>query len=321
MNIAFERSLRNALFPVIHRKNRNMSDCFESKNFKYLSVSDDVTNFSVDHLLIINIIHDAIAKMYFGQINNGYIPRTIQDPLIYDAGTVFSKNFIEEHFDCFYTNDQSIKPKEISFTDKYSVLLDVYPFLLDLKITSKRMVRILQQIDNLRFNLVLKLRFLKTKTYSFKNDEEHTKAFDTPKVFSTLGKRPAKLFSFEVKDEVHDGRGLIDAGLHIDLTTFFGHVAIQGIQLLNIDYVPEEIYTTKMSEYAKLFYIFCLVGKNEKISLKRKQIIDRLLLTDERQDQQDKTIRLILDRLGEKNLIKHYELLGKIKNRRYEITK
>ena len=134
-----------------------------------------MTNFSVEHLLIINIIHDAIAKMHFGKINNGFIPRTIQDPLIYKSSTFFSKDSIEEYFDCFFTNDQSIKPEKISFTDKYNTFLNVYPFLLDLKITSKRMVTILQQIDNLRFNLVLKLRFLETKKYSFKNNEEHTK--------------------------------------------------------------------------------------------------------------------------------------------------
>jgi len=321
MKIAFERSIRNSLYPVIHRKNRGISKDFETECFECHRSSNVAFNFSVDHILLTNIVHDAITRVHFEKVNGGLVPRTIRDPVIYEAKTLFEESSMEEYFDSFDPNETWAPPQKPWLDIHYEKFLDLYPFLYDIRIGPRKMATIFNQLDQISFNLKLKLRFLETQSYQLPDHSSHTKVINRVRAFSTLGKRPSKLFSVQVKDEIRDGRGLKDVLFGIEFDSFFSHAAIQGICLLNIDYVPEEIYTSKLGEYAKRFYIFFLVGKVSKEPLKLKDIVDRLQLTDCRRDQADKSVRSLLAKLKEKGFIKNFEILGKARNRRFGITR
>lgn len=322
MNLCFERAMRNALYPVIRRKNRGLTNIFKNDVFNFENTSNEHFNFSVRHLMVINIIHDHLCTGLFKLINSGYVPRTTRDPVVYNQKPFIPVNELEYWYEETTKTNNPLPDKTMSLSLTYTKLVDTYPFIVEMGLTSSGLCKILIQIGTVNFGMIMRLKYLSPKFGTIKGKETLLTVDKTIKTFSSVNKQSRKLFDINLNDEkcVRDDRGLKEFSFELDLTTFYGIVLAQGLLGVNFDWVPHEIYTSKVSEYAKLFYLFLLVGVPGERSLKLTEIVKRLNLTDTHLDQADKTVKSILERLKNEGFVHEYRVEGKIKIRQYEIT-
>ena len=323
MKLAFERAIKNALFPVIHRKSHKIDNSFKTPHFEYTTTYEKPFNLSVNHFMMINIIHDIYLRNFFSYSNGGLIPKTYKDPAVYEsAGNIYTGDSVQSFFDSFVSCDLENEPKGVKITElSYLKILERYPFVLDAKINARKLMTILRQINSAFFCLKVKIVFLEVKKYTFKNNEEHTKVTRKLKNFSTIGSTPTKLMIFRLAAEKCDDRGLRDFEFTLDFSTFFGWVMVQGITKLNLDWIDERIYSAPVSEYAKLMYLLLLAGKQRELTLNLGEVSERLCLTNQKPDQVDKTVKNLLEQLHQAEFIEKFSLKGKVANRRFEVLK
>lgn len=306
MKLTFERSIRNAIYPVIFRRNRESIN-LEIDDFKFNTSYKRNFNFSINHIMMINIIHDIVKTLWYNEINGGIVPRNINDPIIYNnTENDLTKEKLNRTFNLYLNNPK----KNMIINTTYERIMNCYPFINKVIKGPKKMIDIFDQISQSSFNMNLMIRHFNKKNKMARYLK-----------FSTIDKKPTKLFSVKYNSSI-DNRGRhSNVSFQLNLNYFYSYVMYQGIKALNIDYIPEQIYTKKISDSSKLFYILFLVGgKLSKEPILLTEIIKRIQLKYTTLKHAEKLIISILEELKNNNIIRSFRITnGSILYRRFII--
>lgn len=324
MNIAFERSIRQSLCP--HRYGS------WGNNFKCTSLNGSKVNFNVDHIMLINILHDLFITSFWQTMNDGIIPNDWKDKTVWDNSKIpsvtdFTRNTSLSSYDSYLDSPSSKKTNARS----YSELVELYPFLGDRIKQASTFKKLLQEINNILFNLNMRVRVVYKEEKTYHNPKTHKNFTNKyPAIYSfilnTMNKRPSHLMTFEiVEEETYSGGGISDLKFCINPSGPLMGITSQGIKFVNIDWVPEEIYTTKMNNYSKLIYILMLTGSKKKkariYELNLMEIVERLQLNpNQARNHLCSFIDKYLNELKLNNFIE-LDIRGSYKTRRYMIER
>ena len=204
----------------------------------------------------------------------------------------------------------------------------MYPFLRDRISSASSFKKTIINLSNLRFNLNLRIRSVyhsKKTLYNNKTFKNFTIEFPEIETFylNTKNNPPSSLMDFVIVDETDFSRGGIsDLKFYIKLHNPLMAVMRQGAMYINFDWIPEEIYTTKMNSYSKFLYILMLAGKiNKEYEYTIYEIVDRLQLNPNQSiNQLCGLVEGYLGSLEKNQFITVNKINGKFKNRRYFIT-
>jgi hypothetical protein len=323
MKIAFERSIRQSLRPYRYGS--------WGDNFKCTSLNGSKIKFNVDHIMLINIFHDLFITSFWQTMNDGIIPDDWRGKAVWDNPNIpniinFTKYNSLASYDSYLSAPTSSKTNE----RKYSELIELYPFLDDRVQRASIFKKILQEINNTLFNLNMRVRVVYKEEKTYHNPKTHKNFTNKyPEIYSfqlnTMDKRPSHLMTFEIIEEESSGDRMSDLKFCLNPSGPLMGITSQGIRFVNIDWVPEEIYTTKINNYSKLIYILMLVGSNKKkarlYELKLMDIVERLQLNpNQKRNQLCSLVDRYLNELKENNFIK-LDIRGNYKSRRYIIER
>jgi len=313
MNIKIERSIRQALCPCRYGS-------WGSK-FKCSSLNGSKPLFNIDHMLLVNIIQDMLIQNYWDGRNNGEIPKSWKNPIVWKG----IKPLIHRG-DWFNIYNGTSTERSKDYT--YTYLYNKYPFLKERIKHAGSLKKLILELNNMRFNLVMRVRAVyhaKKKMYNYQTHKDYNKEYPEYDSFfmNTMNKPASKLFNFEItKEEKFSRGGISDIEFHIKMNNIYFYSMYQGAMYVTIDWIPEEIYTLKMNNYSKFLYILMLAGKVKKdYEYNLGEIVEKLQLKpNQKKSQLCMLIDRYLDDLVQNNFIE-VESRGGFKNRRYIINR
>jgi hypothetical protein len=323
MNIGFERSIRTSLCPVRRDPWGN--------NFKCISINGSKPKVNIDHLMIINIINDKLINHFWSEYNNGKVPKTWKTELVYKTlvdkfKMHFSKGTSNKSFNYFLKQPELLS----DFSLSYKQIIKDYPFIHDRIKTPSALIKVIEEVDNLRFNLNMKIRAIgyETKAYydyqTKKNGHTHHPIIEEF-FFNTFSKEACSLMRFNISDKVKYSRGgICDFKIRVSLNGPLIQIMFQGIRTVTIDWMPEEIYTSKINTYARMLYILMLGGMTKKRKYREfeysvDEIIERLQLNQNlNRKRLINIVESYLNDLEQEKFIK-VNIRGSNINRRYKI--
>ena len=301
MKLAFERSMRNSLYPVMFKRNRKSMN-FKNESFKYYSSYEKNFNFGINHIMMINVVHEIIKILWYNKINGGIVPRNVNHPIIYEYS---EKDLNEEklnlRFEEYYTKTR--QDKNMIISTSYEKIIKTFPFIGSTIIrTPKKMIDVFDQINHSKFNLDLNLRY-------FKSEDKNQRFMK----FYTYDFNPTNLFTTSYNSITDKRQRHKNVLFEFDFNYFYAYTVLHGIRSLTLDYISEQIYTMNISESSKLFYIFFMVGKSKcKEPIPLLKIIDKLQLSSNSTKHSEKVVISILEELKENKIINSYKIIGDV---------
>lgn len=321
MKIAFERGIRESLCPVRSKATSN-------KFFHCTSLSKNrPPRLKTDHLMILNIVHDLIINKHFKTDEGGMIPRKWKTSEVLNQLAPFGGSNIEQQF-----NDLNLNPSP-NYTGSirsFKELVEEYKFLKevpwDKDRRARRFAEILRDLNSLVFNLSLKVRWVYTEQISWVTNKGLKQFKQVPHCetlrFNNHFKTASHLIRFPLIEEVEGNKGVNDVRFQINLGHPFSIMAIQGLMFINVDWIPEQVYTTKMSDSSKFLFITTFAGTRKEYNFTLDDMINKLSLNPRRpRTNLSYDVEFHLKELVNNKFIKEVTTEGKSYNRRYKIIK